>query len=107
MRNFSKYQWLACRDISIMLVGKLRKTYCHCSFVRNLSDDKAIVLSQEIVCYFQWIGVKGIVRDYKGKPLGGATISVTDRDKVSKTTSHGEYWRLLLPGTYLFKVYIV
>uniref|UniRef100_A0A914Z5P0 Peptidase M14 carboxypeptidase A domain-containing protein n=1 Tax=Panagrolaimus superbus TaxID=310955 RepID=A0A914Z5P0_9BILA len=49
-------------------------------------------------------GVKGIVTDEKGNPLGNATIrigegSITGGKNIS-TTSAGEYWRLLSPGKY-------
>ena len=47
-------------------------------------------------------GVKGLVRcDHSGQALDHAQVRVEDRDKVMVTTHRGEYWRLLLPGSYL------
>ncbi|EDV26043.1 expressed hypothetical protein [Trichoplax adhaerens] len=45
-------------------------------------------------------GIKGIVTDNQGSRVSGASISVQGRGKVIKSTTDGEYWRLLLPGTY-------
>lgn len=45
------------------------------------------------------IGVRGIVADREtGEPIFDASILVRDRPKSIRTTSNGEYWRLLLPG---------
>lgn len=46
------------------------------------------------------IGVKGRVTDTNGEPIEAATIVVDGIDHNISTTHHGEYWRLLLPGTY-------
>ena len=45
-------------------------------------------------------GMKGLVTDQDGHPLHKATVEVVGRDKSVTTTARGEYWRLLLPGTY-------
>ncbi|CAJ0575367.1 unnamed protein product, partial [Mesorhabditis spiculigera] len=45
------------------------------------------------------IGVKGIVKDEYGKPVANATVSV-ENGKEMKTTSDGEYWRILAPGDH-------
>ena len=46
------------------------------------------------------IGVKGIVSDVDGSPIGNANVIVDGNTKMIKTTERGEYWRLLLPGVY-------
>ena len=46
------------------------------------------------------IGVKGIVYQFDGIPVQNAKVVVEGNEKHVKTTERGEYWRLLLPGTY-------
>ncbi|KOC66182.1 Carboxypeptidase D [Habropoda laboriosa] len=46
------------------------------------------------------IGVKGLVRDSDGQPIEAANIVVHGIKHNVSTTHRGEYWRLLLPGTY-------
>ncbi|KAL0114982.1 hypothetical protein PUN28_010506 [Cardiocondyla obscurior] len=46
------------------------------------------------------IGIKGFVRDKDGKPIRRANVIVEGINHNVTTTSNGEYWRLLLPGTY-------
>lgn len=51
-------------------------------------------------------GVRGFVRDETGQPIEGATLKIKDRDLGFKTTRHGEFWRILLPGRYVLEVRI-
>ncbi|KAK3084404.1 hypothetical protein FSP39_012976 [Pinctada imbricata] len=54
------------------------------------------------------IGIKGIVRNESGHPVAGATMIIRGRESINfTTTDHGEYWRLLLPGTYTVEVYTI
>ncbi|ESO11435.1 hypothetical protein HELRODRAFT_194815 [Helobdella robusta] len=50
------------------------------------------------------IGVKGVVLGAKKTPIKDAQVSFIGRDHPSKTTKLGEFWRLLLPGTYTIKI---
>lgn len=46
-------------------------------------------------------GCKGLVKDTNGYPLVDAEIIVRGLEaKPVRTTQRGEYWRLLVPGTY-------
>ena len=45
-------------------------------------------------------GVKGLVVDKAGRPVEGASVEVEGIDKKTVTNKRGEFWRLLLPGTY-------
>ena len=51
-------------------------------------------------------GVKGVVVDQGGTLVAGAMISVKGIDKDTITNERGEFWRLLLPGTYVIKASI-
>lgn len=45
--------------------------------------------------------MKGVVRDSTTKKeIEGATIQVDDRDHSSHSHEKGDYWRILLPGSY-------
>ncbi|XP_058806975.1 LOW QUALITY PROTEIN: carboxypeptidase D-like [Phymastichus coffea] len=46
------------------------------------------------------IGIKGLVTDLEGNPVPDADIVVVGISKNITSTNRGEYWRLLLPGTY-------
>ncbi|XP_026313538.1 carboxypeptidase D isoform X2 [Hyposmocoma kahamanoa] len=45
-------------------------------------------------------GVHGFVRSHISRPLAGTTISVEGVHHNVKTAQDGDYWRLLVPGTY-------
>lgn len=46
-------------------------------------------------------GIKGLVLDVNGYPIHGAELYVEHLEKKPmRTTQRGEFWRLLVPGTY-------
>ena len=45
-------------------------------------------------------GIRGFVSDESGKAVPGARVHVEGIDHSIRSTEHGEYWRLLVPGTY-------
>ena len=48
-------------------------------------------------------GIRGFVFDDKGRPIQGARIVVEDRAKKVKTYEDGDFWRLLVPGSYIIR----
>lgn len=44
--------------------------------------------------------------DDNGNPVERASIKVKGRDVNYHTTKYGEFWRILLPGTYRLEVRI-
>ena len=50
-------------------------------------------------------GVKGLVKDENNNSLSDAIVIIKGRELVPFTTSQrGEYWKLLLPGSYTLLV---
>ena len=49
-------------------------------------------------------GIKGFVMDQSGRPISGAVIHVDNRNHDVKSTVYGDYWRLLVPGSYVVSV---
>ncbi|XP_028171649.1 carboxypeptidase D isoform X2 [Ostrinia furnacalis] len=49
-------------------------------------------------------GAHGFVTDESGNPVERASIRVKGRDVAYHTTKYGEFWRILLPGTYRLDV---
>lgn len=59
---------------------------------------------RSLIAYMQQVhaGFKGLVQDVNGYPIHGAEVFVENLErKPMRTTARGEYWRLLVPGTYL------
>lgn len=50
-------------------------------------------------------GVRGYVVDANNNPIEDAGLKVKGRDVGFQTTQHGEFWRILLPGTYVMEVF--
>lgn len=49
-------------------------------------------------------GVKGVVTDSKGAPISLAEVAVEGIAHNVTTSKRGEFWRLLVPGTYSLQV---
>lgn len=48
--------------------------------------------------------MRGFVKDDDGEPIEGARISVANRRHDTFTTKDGDYWRILVPGSYEIEV---
>ena len=49
-------------------------------------------------------GIRGIIQFYNNQPAVNLSIQIDSREPIFKTSSLGEYYRLLLPGNYTMKV---
>lgn len=49
-------------------------------------------------------GIRGIVTNSNGVAISGATLRIKNREIPFKSTSRGEFWRILLPGRYVLQV---
>lgn len=45
-------------------------------------------------------GVRGLIMDMNGNLVPRASLKIKGRDVAFRSSKRGEYWRLLLPGTY-------
>ncbi|RWS15754.1 Csa-PI kinase-like protein [Dinothrombium tinctorium] len=50
-------------------------------------------------------GVYGLIVDINGNPVPKATLRIKGRSVSFKSTKKGEFWRVLLPGTYTVEVF--
>lgn len=95
------YVWAQCLEITLEL------SCCKFPPEKELpglwSQNRAALLA-----YMQQVhlGVKGQVLDGDGRPVQNALVEVEGRRNLCpfRTNQHGEYYRLLLPGNYTFKV---
>lgn len=95
MQDFN-YIWSNCFEISIEL---------SCCKYPNASqlESEWRNNSAALMNYMKQVhlGVKGVVLDSSTRePIEGATVSVEGNTHPVATTARGEYWRLLIPGTY-------
>ena len=49
-------------------------------------------------------GLTGFVKAVNGSPIAGATINVAHRNHSITSAADGDFWRLLVPGTYTITV---
>ena len=57
---------------------------------------------QALISYIKQVhnGVSGFVKTSASDPIAGAVIGVSGRDHNVMSATDGDYWRLLVPGTY-------
>jgi hypothetical protein len=49
-------------------------------------------------------GVRGFISDDLGNPIEGASLKIKEKEVGFRTTRHGEFWRILLPGKHYLEV---
>lgn len=49
-------------------------------------------------------GVKGQILDVTGAPVTNARLKIKDREFYFQTSRRGEFWRILMPGSYTLLV---
>ncbi len=59
-----------------------------------------------LIAYIQQVhnGVVGFIKNSSGKAIAGAVIGVSDRNHIVTSAKDGDYWRLLVSGTYIIQV---
>ncbi len=72
----------------------------------NMLEDIWAENRDALIAYIQEVhkGAKGVVMTTSGVPIAAAEVRVQGRSGSLATTSDGEYWRLLTPGTYTLSV---
>jgi hypothetical protein len=50
------------------------------------------------------LGVKGLILNEYFQPISSTQVMIDNRRPVVSVTSSGEFWRILLPGSYTLKV---
>ncbi|KAH8039985.1 hypothetical protein HPB51_009241 [Rhipicephalus microplus] len=93
------YIWEGCMEVTFEI------SCCKFPHRRELPrfwDDN----KQSLLAYLGEVhkGVRGIVMDEHGNPVVKAFLRVSNRTIGFKTTSRGEYWRILRPGRYTLEV---
>ena len=93
------YLYGDCFEITIEL------TCCKYPFAREL--EKEWNLNLESLWNYSleaYQGVHGFITSNDGIPLERAEISVDGIDKIIHSDKNGAFWRLLLPGKYIFQI---
>lgn len=49
-------------------------------------------------------GVRGTIMNRRSEPIAGALLTIYNRTAGFKTNQLGEFWRVLLPGSYVLLV---
>ncbi|XP_077533245.1 carboxypeptidase D-like isoform X2 [Haemaphysalis longicornis] len=93
------YIWEGCMEVTFEI------SCCKFPHRRELArfwDDN----KQSLLAYLGEVhkGVRGIVSDENGNPVVKAFMRISNRTIGFKTTSRGEYWRILRPGRYTLEV---
>jgi hypothetical protein len=74
----------------------------------NLRDKNWNENRKSLIDYIKYAnrGIRGIVMYSDGQPAQNLTIKIDSREPYFKTNKFGEYYRILLPGTYKLELLV-
>ena len=93
------YVYSSCFEITI-------EQHCHkypsADMLEGIWEDNR----EALLAYIREVhkGVKGFVTDIDGNPISDAKVKVRGRSGSVATAQDGDYWRLLVPGSYVLEV---
>ena len=94
--------WRKSVNHSVVIMG----TSCY-RIKRFNKCDNSNLFVQALLKYISQVhqGVRGVIRDMSThQPIRTTGLKIEGRDSYFRTTSRGEFWRILLPGTYKLQV---
>ncbi|XP_077510478.1 carboxypeptidase M-like [Amblyomma americanum] len=93
------YMWDGCMDVTVEMA--CCKYPPRSELAHYWEENKPALLA-----YLDEVhrGVRGIVKDENGSPVANASLKISNRRVGFKTSSRGEYWRILRPGQYTLEV---
>jgi len=93
------YVWANCLEITLEL-SCCKYPYRH-ELQRFWMENKKALL-----VYLGQVhrGVRGLIMDTNGNLVGRASMKIQSRDVSFKSSSRGEYWRIMLPGVFTVEV---
>lgn len=92
------YYWNGCMEITLELS-------C-CKFpTQNQLPQYWDQNKRALIAYLAEVnrGVRGLIIDENNRPVAGAKLKIRGRDFSFQASQRGEYWRILLPGTYIIQ----
>jgi hypothetical protein len=63
-----------------------------------------VTLLEVALGFFDSVGVKGLILNEYNQPIPFTQVMIDERRPVVNVTPLGEFWRILLPGSYTLKV---
>lgn len=89
------YYWTGCMEVTI-------EVSC-CKYPpQDLLPEFWLQNKKALIAYIAEAnkGVRGLVTDIRGEPINHAKLSIKGRNFRFRVSDRGEFWRILLPGTY-------
>ncbi|XP_039996431.1 carboxypeptidase M [Xiphias gladius] len=100
------YVWAQCLEVTLASSCVCLPASSGIKLKLNQDNSNPILFVCVCACLRLFSGVKGRVFDGSGVPVQNAVVEVKGRRNMCpfRTDRHGEYYRLLLPGNYVFTV---